>query len=59
MTESRDNFVKQVIVTSGCVSLRVDLMFCEDKRLERRMAYFFPEGVGGMTVPQLYLLWIY
>ena len=39
ITESCDNSVKQVIVASGSVSLLVDIMFCDDKRLERRRAY--------------------
>ena len=36
ITESCDNSVKQVIVASGSVSLLVDIMFCNDKRLEGR-----------------------
>ena len=32
------------------LALRVDLMFCDDKRLERRMAYFFQMELGGMAI---------
>ena len=28
------------------VTLRLNQCFCDDKRLERRMAYFFPDGIG-------------